>query len=1517
MKTQSIGSRSAAWPVTLGVALGLLLGAVQGIVQAQTTTTTVLVPKGAIWQWHPAPVAADWMKPDFAADDWATGPAKLGFGHSDDATAIVPPEPGFGACYFRHAFEFGGEIKPVTLLLRLLREDGAIVYLNRQEVLRTGMPLGPVTGQTPALQPGGISPDFYYPFKLPGELLATGRNVLAVEVHQAILDRYSLAFDLELSAIFNTATDLPQVSIKATVPQTVEPSPMTRIRPGVFTLSRSGGVAEVLRIYLKYGGTAKAGSDYEALPAAVDFQPGQVAMELAVQPLDDRELEPTETVEATLLPPQPDAAGTARESYMLAPDATSAVVSILDNGLAGSARLLITTPADGTTAVVGSEVLITAKAMDPKGYISRVEFYDGEELIRVSEMVFIRAPYPGETITHHTKWTPKTVGDHFLTCRAVDTAGAAVVSAPVVVKVVPEDTRPVVSIRATTPDTTEPSPLSRIIPGVFTLERQGPLTEPLTVAVKYAGTAKPGSDYTALPEVVAFAPGAATVELTVTAMDDQELEPTETVEATLVQPTEDPSGGVALGYRVDPDRATDVVSIHDNGLAGKAYLTITSPKAGAYLAVGKETVITAEAVDPKGYVSRVEFLDGNEVIGVSEPEFFRAPYPGEVVTHQVAWTPKTEGEHVLNCRAALATGEALVSAPVVIKAVTGDTRPVVSVEAVIPEARELPPYFSSVRAGAFQLTRTGDLSEALTVFFSISGTATPGKDYATITPPVEFPPRAETVTLYVTPFPDEETEQPESVILTLDPEPTVGPGPLPDRYVISSDQNTAHVVIYDWEHPAEAKLIMTTPPDGSVLPTGVPIVLAATAVDPAGEIREVEFYADGQLLGVSRILTKEMTVPGRPRYHSWIWQDAPEGSHVLQARAKTSQGVALESPAVHIEVKPLAGEVVVELTTLDGVATEPPSATGELDTAAFGVLRVGGPLEVDVRVPYLIEGTAENGIDYQKLTGEVILPAGEKEAKILIEPLADDVRESEETVVLRLAPPEADAAGVVLNRGFRLGERFTAEAVIRDAQPTGNLAPKAWLASPADGAVFELGSVIELRAEAADPDGRVTKLRILEGETVLGEADSGELKIAWTDAAAGAHRLWAQATDDQGATGHSQIVTIMVRPVELGAFVERDLPSAYVPGQGFVVALKAEPPASGMAYAVEDQPPKGWAVSEPSDGGAFDAVNGKVKFGPYTDGAARALTYRVTPPTGASGVYEFTGIGSLDGKAYPIRGDRLISASAEFHPADMSPADHRITITELTAYAAAWKRGEAWPQGPSPIPLDYVTRAGALWQGGEVYGYDPAALEAPLCWKNPDSSIPLPLAAVSWRELPETFLPGQAATVRIHVVPAKGVASYAVEERLPVGWKVLSASDDGDVTSEAGCVRWGPFAGDEARVLSYELVPPAAVASVGAFAGKASFDGVGRWTEGTKAGNAADAETACRIGHAERTADQKVSLRLHGRPGQLTVLEVSTDLVHWKEAGLSVMGVEGAVDVTDTGAEGNQRYYRLRVPPAP
>lgn len=72
-------------------------------------------------------------------------------------------------------------------------------------------------------------------------------------------------------------------------------------------------------------------------------------------------------------------------------------------------------------------------------------------------------------------------------------------------------------------------------------------------------------------------------------------------------------------------------------------------------------------------------------------------------------------------------------------------------------------------------------------------------------------------------------------------------------------------------------------------------------------------------------------------------------------------------------------------------------------------------------------------------------------------------------------------------------------------------------------------------------------------------------------------------------------------------------------------------------------------------------------------------------------------------------------APANHHPADTS-GDWRITIAEVTAYGAAWRQGSSWSNGPVPVPISYVTRAGFLWRSGQNYRYDAQAGEGAGAW---------------------------------------------------------------------------------------------------------------------------------------------------------------------------------------------------------
>ena len=71
----------------------------------------------------------------------------------------------------------------MTLDVRAVVDDGAVLYLNGAEIFRQNMPAGPVNYSTAAITPIGDA-GFANPIVVPASSLMQGMNVLAVEVHQ-------------------------------------------------------------------------------------------------------------------------------------------------------------------------------------------------------------------------------------------------------------------------------------------------------------------------------------------------------------------------------------------------------------------------------------------------------------------------------------------------------------------------------------------------------------------------------------------------------------------------------------------------------------------------------------------------------------------------------------------------------------------------------------------------------------------------------------------------------------------------------------------------------------------------------------------------------------------------------------------------------------------------------------------------------------------------------------------------------------------------------------------------------------------------------------------------------------------------------------------------------------------------------------------------------------------------------------------------------------------------------------
>ncbi len=82
----------------------------------------------------------------------------------------------------------------------MIRDDGAVVYLNGVEVYRDNMPSGPVDSETLASSgvTGGAEAAWVV-VTLPVAAIVSGENVLAVEVHQVHRTSSDLSFDATLT----------------------------------------------------------------------------------------------------------------------------------------------------------------------------------------------------------------------------------------------------------------------------------------------------------------------------------------------------------------------------------------------------------------------------------------------------------------------------------------------------------------------------------------------------------------------------------------------------------------------------------------------------------------------------------------------------------------------------------------------------------------------------------------------------------------------------------------------------------------------------------------------------------------------------------------------------------------------------------------------------------------------------------------------------------------------------------------------------------------------------------------------------------------------------------------------------------------------------------------------------------------------------------------------------------------------------------------------------------------------
>lgn len=150
-------------------------------------------------------LGTDWRQLAYDDSTWPQGLALI----ADEGTTTVEPirtrisrfndqNQYVRTFYFRKRFTFGSVSPAVKLKLRHVVDDGAVFYINDQEIHRFGIAAGVVVDYV--TDAAGHENIYEGPYDIPANVLVEGENIIACEVHQSGGGSSDMVFGAELIA---------------------------------------------------------------------------------------------------------------------------------------------------------------------------------------------------------------------------------------------------------------------------------------------------------------------------------------------------------------------------------------------------------------------------------------------------------------------------------------------------------------------------------------------------------------------------------------------------------------------------------------------------------------------------------------------------------------------------------------------------------------------------------------------------------------------------------------------------------------------------------------------------------------------------------------------------------------------------------------------------------------------------------------------------------------------------------------------------------------------------------------------------------------------------------------------------------------------------------------------------------------------------------------------------------------------------------------------------------------------
>lgn len=169
-------------------------------IQAQTTIFNLQ----SSWKYYDSDTApaSTWKNTNFDVSSWASGNGPLGYG--DPVTTVIHNgTTGLLTAYFVKDFTVNLADLSNNIEFGVRRDDGIIVYLNGEEVIRDNMPSGAVTHTTlSSTTVDGAAETAINIFTIPKNKFVQGNNRISIELH----NRGTTSSDLTIDAYLKNST---------------------------------------------------------------------------------------------------------------------------------------------------------------------------------------------------------------------------------------------------------------------------------------------------------------------------------------------------------------------------------------------------------------------------------------------------------------------------------------------------------------------------------------------------------------------------------------------------------------------------------------------------------------------------------------------------------------------------------------------------------------------------------------------------------------------------------------------------------------------------------------------------------------------------------------------------------------------------------------------------------------------------------------------------------------------------------------------------------------------------------------------------------------------------------------------------------------------------------------------------------------------------------------------------------------------------------------------------------------